>query len=106
MKLKMMRNQKNFSIFLLQILLTAITVQCKNAETFDSEFEQFKQTIFAMKDLDVSKVIRGIVFSNWTDNRECLVELNAIKRARRHNEEWAYKSKLDFSFHLILVLFD
>lgn len=96
MKSKMTRNHGNFSIIILQIMLTAIAVQCKNAETFNSEFEQFKQTMFAMKDLDVSKVIRKVVFSDWTENRNCLKELHAIKRARRHNEEWAFKSKLDF----------
>lgn len=86
----MLRHHYNFSRIIMHLILIAIAVQCQN---FDTEFEQFKQSIFTMKDLDVSKVIRDIVFSNWTENHECSIELNAIQNARRENEEWALKSK-------------
>lgn len=82
-------------MIILQIILTAIFVHSKNAKTFHSEFELFKQTIFTLKNVDVSKVIRDIVFSDWTENHHCAKELHAIKRARKHNEEWALKSKLE-----------
>lgn len=78
------------------MILVAFVVQCENAESFKSDFEQFKKGLLSMRDFDISKTISQTVFSNWTDNRECSMELDAIKRAMMNSEEWAFKGALNF----------
>lgn len=39
--------------------------------------------------------INEVLSKNWTENHECLIELNAINDGLEKNEEWAVRGKLD-----------
>lgn len=89
--------QSNLStIISIQIILLAIVVQCGNVDKFNSDFDQFKKGLFSIRNGDISKLIRKTVFSNWTDNQDCSIELDAIKSALANAEEWAFKSEFEF----------
>lgn len=94
----MARNQSYFSIkIIFQIILVVIVAKmCENADRFDSDFEKFKKGLFSIRELDISKMISETVFSNWSDNYNCSIEMDAIKSALSNSEEWAFKSELNF----------
>lgn len=82
-------------IIILNVILIATSVRCENAKRFVSDFERFKLSLFSIRNLDISKTISETLFSNWTDNHDCSIELNAIKSGLINSEEWAYKGEFE-----------
>lgn len=96
LRLKMARDQCNILIVLLQIILVATNVRCESLMKYNSDFVEFKESIFSIRDIDIPKMISETLFSNWTDDHRCSFELDAIKNGLMHYEEWAFESKLTF----------
>lgn len=86
---------RNFSNVIL--LLIVVCVQCSFATKFQPNFinfEQIKHDLYSIRDLNVSNIISEISSQkNWLVNRECLVELTAIKHGLDEFDEWAVKRK-------------
>lgn len=82
---------------LLSVILLVISVQCSFATKFQPNFinfQQIKDDLYAMRDFNISNVISEISsHKNWMKNRECLMELTAIKHGLDEFEEWAVTSK-------------
>lgn len=56
------------------------------------DIKQIGHEIFSKNDFNVSNVIfETISQHNWTENRECLMELNTIKNGIDNFEEWAFE---------------
>lgn len=92
---------RNNSIVIL-LLLTIVCVQCSLATKFQPnyiDFEQIKHDLYAIRDFNISNVIREISSDkNWSGNRECLLELTAIRDGFDEFDEWAVKRKKCFIF--------
>ena len=78
---------KILQYFSIILLLISISVECHN-------FDKFKKNLISVKNLDIFYGINEILFGNWTQDRQCLTELNAIKNGLKNSEEWAFKGKL------------
>lgn len=53
-----------------------------------------KRDIFSMKHLNIPNSISKVLsHNNWTDNQNCLNELNAIQSGLVNNERWAIRGK-------------
>lgn len=57
--------------------------------------DQISPDIFDLRNFDASNAIKRILSGNWTENHECLIELNAIKSGLNNHEEWAIRGELD-----------
>lgn len=79
------------------IILVIFCVQCSFATKFQPNFinfEQIKHDLHSMRDFNISNVISEVLsHKNWIENRECLMELTAIKHGFDDFEEWAVRSK-------------
>ena len=54
---------------------------------------QIRYEIFAMKkDFNLPTAIIQSISNNWTENRDCFFELDAIENGVRNFDEWAIKS--------------
>lgn len=94
--MKMTKNGCNFSLFLFliaQFVLSSISVLA-----IESDGDQSKKGIFYLRNFDTSTTIDGILSYEWTKNRECLIELNEIKKGLENHEEWALKGEQKFYF--------
>lgn len=92
-KMAKIRNNSNW-IILLPLL---ICVQCSFATKFQPnfvEFDQIKHDLYSMRDFNISNLISEMwSHANWRENRECLMELTAIKHGFDVFDEWAVKRK-------------
>lgn len=61
---------------------------------FDIIIKQIRTDLFYMRDFNTSNAINGILSHNWTENHECLMELNAIKIGLKNREEWAMRGNV------------
>lgn len=59
----------------------------------ESENGQLSKDFLSLRNFHRSKAIDEVLFYNWTENHECLIELNAIKNGLDNYEEWAARSK-------------
>lgn len=60
----------------------------------ESEIEdEFEKDLFYMKNFSIPESISAIVSQNWTENPECLIELNQIRKGLDNHEEWAIRGK-------------
>lgn len=90
----MLRNRRNFSslhlILIGEIVLSVIGIQAINLDN-----DRAKNYILSMKHLNIPKSISKVLsHSNWTDNQNCLTELNAIQNGLENDQQWAIRSKL------------
>ena len=79
-------NKNRFLVFLFligQIVQSVIGTRNK----------QIRTDLFSMRNFDISNAIDEILSRNWTQNHECLIELNAIKNGIKNHEEWAIRGK-------------
>lgn len=59
---------------------------------------------FYLRNFNAINTINEILSRNWTENSECLNELNAVKNGIDKHEEWAIKGKLYFTLgHFFLI---
>lgn len=57
------------------------------------DIEQIRNEMFLIKNyFNSSTAIIESMSSDWTGNRDCFVELNAIENGVRNFDEWAIKS--------------
>lgn len=57
------------------------------------KFDEFKENLISGRNFDILSELKGILFGNWTQDRQCLAELNAIQNGLMNSEEWAFKGK-------------
>lgn len=57
---------------------------------------QLNGDVFSMRHFNVPNSISRILSYNWTDNQDCLIELNAIKNGLENDEQWAIRRTSDF----------
>lgn len=91
-----MAKSRNNSIVII-LLALIICVQCSLATKFQPNFvhfDQIKHDLHSMRDFNFSNLISEISLQkNWRENRECLMELTAIKHGFDVFDEWAVKRK-------------
>lgn len=83
------------SILKLYYLLLLVKFVFSDDIKFKSKFfdiRQIRNEVHAIKnDFNFPNAIIS-TFHNWTNNRACFVELNAIENGIRNSDEWAIKS--------------
>lgn len=83
-------------------LVVVISVRCNDNE-FQSNFhifEQIRTNFFVNSDFTMTNTILEIMVHNWSENYQCLNELNAIKNGIFNTDEWAVARK----FFLLLAI--
>lgn len=88
--------RKNSLELTLLVVLSVCSVRCNDSK-FKFNFnivEHLKRSFYAKSDLNITNVIGGFMSQNWTENRKCLTELNAIKNGITNFDEWAITRKL------------
>ena len=85
-----MANNKNHSISLFLVGPIFLSIIC-GIQANDSYNDLKVRNLFPSNKFDISSAINGILSQNWTQNQECLIELNAIKKGINNHEEWAIK---------------
>lgn len=78
-----------FPFLIGQLVLQAVGGVNSNQLDYDKRMNE----LFSMKNVDVSKPIDSILSYNWTENLECLIELNKIKEGLTNNQKWAMRRK-------------
>lgn len=84
---------KQYFFIILSTIFVVISVEC-------NKFVEFKKNLFSIRNFDVLNGIHETLFGNWTQDQQCLTELNAIKNGLKNSEEWAFKSKSMLSLSL------
>lgn len=80
------------------IVITLICIQCIDAKLSINKhfhpfnFEQIKFDLFSANDFERTDEFSVFKSKNWTDHRQCLMELNAIKNGMNNFEPWAIQS--------------
>lgn len=91
-----MTNINRHILNFLYFILSVIGVQC-NTVSFRSQFFEFddvKSDIIALNKINISSIISEFTsHHDWMANRNCLIELNAIRNGFENYEEWAFKCK-------------
>lgn len=88
----MFNNRRNFSglVVIFEIVLCVIGIV---ATKLDNDL--VKQNIFSMKRVNIPNSISEILsHNNWTNNQDCLIELNAIQTGIENGERWAIQGRL------------
>lgn len=98
---KMAKNNQNIlsmlTLFLIgQLILLTICVQA-----IEPDYTKLEKQLFYLRNFNTSSIIDKILFHNWTENHECLTELNAIRKGLQNHEEWAIRGKLYFSYYIV-----
>lgn len=62
------------------------------------ENNQIRADTFYLRNFNAPNAISGISSRYWTENHECLIELNAIKNGIDQHEEWAIRGRSNFTF--------
>lgn len=81
------------SVFLLVVV---ISVQCNDNNELKSNFnifEQIRKNFFINSDFTMTNIILEIMVHDWSENHECLNELNEIKNGIFNIDEWAVARK-------------
>lgn len=90
LKIKMAIRQARIFFLLLfvgEIVSSAIGIE---SAKFNTE-KSIRTDLFYMRNFNISNAIDGILSQKWTENHECLAELNAIKTGLKNHEEWAIR---------------
>lgn len=74
-----------------QIISSVIGIQTKDV---DNDI-QIQADLFYLRNVDTSNIVDRILSRNWTENHDCLLELNAIKNGLKNHEEWAIEGILE-----------
>lgn len=93
------------------LVLTLVFVQCSDAKLdivnsylFPFNIEQFKLDLFFKNDLAQNDKLSSSNPKNWTEHRQCLLELNAIKNGLMNFEPWAITCKSNIFNYLFYSL--
>ena len=92
----MANNHRQFLVLLI-IIIGELIISVFGVK-LDNDF--LKKDIFSIKHFNIPNTINEILSQNWTDNQDCLIELNAIKSGLENDEQWAINGKLNFPIHL------
>lgn len=84
----MANNRRNFLVLIL-FLIGEIVI---GIQAIDLP----KTGIFSMRHFNVPNSVSRILSHNWTDNQDCLIELNAIKNGLENDEQWAIQGTQEF----------
>lgn len=95
----MASNQSYFLV--LFYLISQIALWTIGIQATESDNDQIQKDLFNLRKFNVSSAINGILNHNWLENRECLIELNAIKNGLDNDEQWAMKGRLNQNSSLI-----
>lgn len=91
----MAKIRNNLNVIILLPLV--VCVQCSFATKFQPNFihfDQIKYDLQSMRDFNISNLISEMSQQkNWRENRECLMELTAVKHGFDVFDEWAVKRK-------------
>lgn len=79
-------NRNKFSISLLFLISQIVLTACDGIDAGKYFFS-------LSKNFNTSNAISSILSYNWTQNHECLIELNAIQSGLMNQDEWAMKGK-------------
>ena len=96
----MATNRFDFLVLLFLISKLTIGIQANELDN-----NPIKNNTFYLRNLNLSSSISGIFSYNWTENRECLIELNAIKNGIKNDELWAINGNISFSLSIVNHLF-
>lgn len=61
----------------------------------NSQKNQLSKELFRVRNVNISDLVQSILIHKWTQNHECLVELNAINRDQKKSEDWAINRKFN-----------
>lgn len=75
-----------YLFIILSIISIAISADSRS-------FDEFKKNLISIRNFDILNGFNGIALKNWTQDEQCLKELNAIQNGLKNSEEWAFRSK-------------
>lgn len=78
---------------LLLLFSQMIALLVNVTEAINMGYDQIGPDAFYLRNVNATNTINEILSQNWTENRECLLELNAIKNGIDKHEEWAIRGK-------------
>lgn len=81
----MINIQKYYFLVVLQLFLFVFSVHCNDVAKID---------LFSIRNVNLSNIVDEILIQDWTENSDCLIELNKIRYGLENGEKWAMKSKL------------
>lgn len=89
----MLNNRRNSSplylIIICEIVLFVIGIQTTKLDN-----DLAKNDIFSVKHLNIPKSIRKVLsHNNWTDNQNCLTELNSLRNGLENDKHWALRGE-------------
>lgn len=70
---------------------------------FKSEYDPIRIDILSKRNFNISKIVNEVLLGDWTNNKHCFVELNAIKDGLKHFDGWALGRWFFISFFLLLL---
>lgn len=79
--------------FCAQMVFT--TIGDDGIDVNQSDYDRKVIELILLKNADLSNIVSDILSFNWTENQECLIELNAIKNGLTNHQKWAAKGQLN-----------
>lgn len=90
----MLNKRRNFSSLFL-ILIGEIVVSSIGIQASKLHNDLAERNIFSAKHLNIPESISQVLtHNNWTDNQNCLTELNEIQNGLENDQPWATRGKL------------
>lgn len=90
----MLNKRRSFSSLYL-ILIGEIVASLIGIQAIKLDNDIAERNIFSVKHLNIPKSIsRVLSHNNWTDNQNCLTELNEIQNGLETDQRWATRGKL------------
>lgn len=87
---------KRQGFFLLLFICEIVSSAIGNQSTVSSTVKSIQPDLFYMRNFDTSNAVDQILSQKWTENHECLTELNAIRNGIKNHAEWAIRGTIGF----------